>query len=582
VLRRTDSLDRPLTRLEENKLRFGPGEATRVEKLLDALSRHRFPDAKSLIRLHEALLFLRAFPQGPGVVRRTERLLTNFHRRVDELRASGGDMKAFEPMEVSGIAGTTMEDTLSFDVVRWLARHIPRNVEIEWDDYDEDRALAATWPRFLPLLEEDGYVEANIPWVRWLRAAKDGARDLEWLIGQFEQLSLPEGERAELYESLRLPVRWKLENLRFSRTRNWQQARPIYYHREPLIIRNHVLLERELAQSGPALKKLSLRQGRTVMDTIREVMAVRYRELYGTTLGDPSSVVRAEVGRGVVIYLWGLPAERRLPLRTYIAGFTLKNGVPINYIEAIGLCEWIEVGFNTFYTFRNGETAWIYAQGLRCLCRHMGTRCISVYPYQLGQKNDEAIESGAFWFYRKLGFRPGRGELLELTQREERRIAADPTYKTPARVLRRLAEGHVFYELPGSEAGAWDRFSTRNIGLRVNRRMAEEFGANEAIRRVSVAEVSWALGVQATRWSPAEQQAFENWALVLALVPDLGRWTPREKRDLVQIIRAKAGRDEMNYLRLTQGHTRLRRGVLRLGSPRSGPSAWEGARLRGL
>ena len=103
------------------------------------------------------------------------------------------------------------------------------------------------------------------------------------------------------------------------------------------------------------------------MHAIREVMLVRYRELYGTTLGNPRSVVRADLGRGVVMHFWRLPPDRRLPLRAYVAGYTLKNGVPINYIEAIGLCEWIEVGFNTFYTYRQGETAWIYAQALRCL-----------------------------------------------------------------------------------------------------------------------------------------------------------------------------------------------------------------------
>src|ERR1700680_5304210 len=103
------------------------------------------------------------------------------------------------------------------------------------------------------------------------------------------------------------------------------------------------------------------------MRTIRSGMVVRCRDLSGTTLGDPNSVVRAVLARGVVMYFWNLPVERRLPLRAYVAGFTLKNGVPINYIEAIGLCEWMEVGFNTFYTFRGGETAWIYGQGLRLL-----------------------------------------------------------------------------------------------------------------------------------------------------------------------------------------------------------------------
>src|ERR1039457_5875243 len=203
------------------------------------------------------------------------------------------------------------------------------------------------------------------------------------------------------------------------------------------------------------------------MDLIREVMLVRYRELYGTTLGDPRSVLRVDLGRGVTIYLWKLPRDGRLPLRAHGARLTLKHGVAINYIEAIGVCEWMEVGFNTFYTFRGGEAGWIYAQVLRCLCHRMGTTCVSVYPYQLGHDNEEAIESGAFWFYRKLGFRPGRADLQKLAEQEEQKIAADSKYRTSARTLKRLAAGYLFYELPGSIVGGWDQFSTRNIGLRV-------------------------------------------------------------------------------------------------------------------
>jgi hypothetical protein len=303
------------------------------------------------------------------------------------------------------------------------------------------------------------------------------------------------------------------------------------------------------------------------MHTIREVMAVRYRELYGTTLGDTNSVVRATLDRGVVMYFWNLPVARRLPLRAYVAGFTLKNGVPINYIEAIGLCEWIEVGFNTFYTYRQGETAWIYAQALRCLCALTGATTISVYPYQIGQDNDEAIDSGAFWFYRKLGFRSGNKNLEELAKKEERKIAANPQYRTPKRTLKRLAEAHVFHELPGYERFAWDKFSARNLCLRVNRRMAREFGGDSArIRRASIAEVSRALNVNLFRWNSAEQQAFENWSLALALIPNLRGWSTQEKLDVVRIIRAQARPNEMRYLRLSQRHPRLRREILQLGS----------------
>jgi hypothetical protein len=584
----TNALDHQLTQLEAARYRFGRNEATRIVKLLKRLNAARFPDPPSLIRFHEALLFLRAFPQGPAVVRATERTLNSFHKRVEALRNAGADMDDFDTFEVAGIAGTAMEDTLSFDVASWLIKRMPGKVEIAWENYEPGRELGNTGPRFIPLLEDDAYVEADTPWRRWLetasgRKSSNPARVIPasvipaslvpaWLIQRFADLPLAPIQKAELYESLRVPLRWNLGNSALTRTRNWKPVPSVFYHSEPLISRSQVSLADELARRPPQLTRLSRRRCDEVMDLIREVMLVRYRELYGTTLGDPASVVRSDVGRGVSICLWNLPSDRRLPLRAYVAGLTLKNGVPINYVEAIGLCEWMEVGFNTFYTFRGGEAGWIYAQVLRCLSHLMGTTCVSVYPYQLGHDNEEAIESGAFWFYRKLGFRPGRGDLQRLAEREEARIAADSKYRTPARTLRRLAAGHAFYEfsktkLPGSEVGAWDSFSTRNIGLRVNRRMAREFqGDSGRMRKESLRSIARILGVDTSLWTSSERASFENFALFLALVPGLAAWKREEKEALVRILRSKSEADEMVYLHLTQRHERLREALLKLGS----------------
>lgn len=604
-------LDRLLSQLEEYRFRFDPAAGQRVISLLRKLDAAPFTDAHSLIRFHEALMFLRAFPQSPPVLRKTETLLNNFYKRVLALRNSGADMSAFSPLEVSGIAGTEMSDTLSFDVAGWLVRRAGASVlhkrdrtrvsdpglavEVDWDEWDEGRAMASTLPRFLPLLEDDAFVEADTPWPRWIEVAADGSRDAtahqrlktskctEWLIRQFEGLPVSDRDRAELYDSLRVPLRWKLGNSRVSRTRNWYSpadpvsrapasSQRIFYHREPLITRSRVSLADELAKKSPRLVKLPRHEGKRVIDKIREIMLVRYRELYGTTLGDPASVVLAdlggdEFGRGLSIYLWNLPPERRLPLRAYVAGFTLKSGVPINYIEAIGLSEWMEVGFNTFYTFRGGEAAWVYAQVLRCLTHLMGTRCISVYPYQLGQDNDEAVESGAFWFYRKLGFRPGQPELLRLVEREEKKITANPKYRTPAHTLKKLASGHVFYELPDSEPGAWDRFSSRNIGLRLTERMARDFGGDHhRMRHHSTLALERILRVRTRSWSALERSAFENFSLVLSDVRDLTRWTGAEKQQLVELIRSKAAREEMSFLHLSQRHSRLRKALLKIGS----------------
>ena len=579
--RTPDNPDEILTQLEAVKSRFDSGSAALINKLLSQLSKHEFADPQQLIRFHECLLFFRAFPHTPSLVSRVERLLNTFHQRVSKLGAGRANMSAFDDFDTSGIAGTTMQDTLSFDLAQWFVRRLPRNVEIAWNDYWDDdqseRARGSIWPRFIPLLEEDSAVEANIRWRSWLDSARGRENPLLWLIGRFEQLPLPARQRAEVYDSLRLPIRWKLENLKISRTRNWTRPRRFYLHDAALIQRSDVSLARELAQPAPKFEKLSAVPGESVMHAIREIMVVRYRELYGTTLGDPQSVVRADLGRGVVMHFWGLPADRRLPLRAYLAGYTLKNGVPINYIEAIGLCEWIEVGFNTFYTYRQGETAWIYAQALRCLHALTAAKSISIYPYQIGQNNDEAIDSGAFWFYRKLGFRSGRADLRKLCKREEKRIAANQHYRTPARILRRLAEAHMFYDIrPAAEISPafasespWETFSTYNLGLIINRRMSRDFnGDSQEIRKASTNATIRALRIDASRWSRTQMQSLENWSLILAQIPALSSWTPAEKDQLIKIIRAKSALNEMAYLRHTQHHPRLRAELLRLGSTR--------------
>jgi hypothetical protein len=232
-------------------------------------------------------------------------------------------------------------------------------------------------------------------------------------------------------------------------------------------------------------------------------------------------------------------------LRAYHAGFTLKNGVPINYIEAISLFERAEVGFNTFYTYRDGESAWVYAQVLRLLNQLLGITCFAIDPYQIGLNNEEAIESGAFWFYRKLGFRPARPQLERLARAEEKKIKFDRGYRTSARTLRRLSTGSLVYEVPGSSVGDWDRFHIRNLALAAQRRLA----------RLHEAPIN-----------DPELVPFEKQPLMLALADDLSNWSRREKRHALRIMRAKNGTDEVDYLRLLQRHRRMREAAIRIGS----------------
>ncbi|HTX54607.1 MAG TPA: hypothetical protein VMD08_14455 [Candidatus Baltobacteraceae bacterium] len=555
-----------LARLEAIKGSFGKPEALRIQRLLTTLGRHTFPDAHPLIRFHEALMFLLAFPQTPAIRRQVDALLTRFAIRVDALREAGADLSPLDPLEVSGIAGTVIEDKLNYDVTRWLSQRSPAHVDAVWDDEAAPLRLGATLPRFVPLLDDDAYVEADVPYGAWLAAAHGSRNRLAWLLSQFARLSVTGRERTELFDSLDLTIRWNLGNLRASRTRNWRAVRQVSYHDAPFIRRNDVDLRKEIT-APIRLRRLSRREGEQTLDFMREIMTVRRRELWGTTHGDPAQVVAADVGRGLTIFLWGLPPERRLPLRAYLAGFGLKNGVPINYVEAIGLGDWMEVGFNTFYTFRDGESAWNYAQALRCLHRLTGMTCVSVYPFQIGLGNDEAIESGAFWFYRKLGFRPERADVREILAREERKIAARPGYRTPPSTLRKLAAGNLFFELPGTAAGLWDTFRTRNIGFKVQRWIARKCaGDSDLARRRAAAALARVLGERREAWAGDAGRVFTDFALVLALVPDLGRWSVEEKDAIGRIIRTKAAWNEWGFLRLLQSHSRLKTALIKLGT----------------
>ena len=557
-----------LSELEASRLRYGPDCAAAVEKLLASLQGARLDDAESLIRFHDGLLFLRAFPQSRKVVQLTEKLLGAVADQIARLRASGTDMAVFDSEQFSGIIGTTISDSLTYEVACWLMRRHPKQLRVEWDLDEQGRQLGVSLPRFLPLLVDDSMVEADTPYLDWLGNATGGTnRILPWLLRRLQNSRQSMLEKTAWYDALKINVSWQLDSSA-SRTFARRNPRKMYFHRDPLIRRNQVSLSAELDSTPLPVRKLSRRQGEDVLDFVRDALTVRYRELYGTTRGDPNSVVEADVGRGLQIFLWGLPPDRRLPLRAYHAGITIKNGVPINYIEGISLFEWMEVGFNTFYAFRDGETAWIYSKVLHLLHQLTNVTCFSVYPYQLGDQNEEAIKSGAFWFYRKLGFRPGRPELLAMTQREEARMASNPAHRTSAHTLRKLAAAHVFYEFGAGPRGLWDTFSVRNIGLAVQRQMATKFDSDpERMCRTVSHALAANLRIDPSRWRPVEQSAFEDFAFALALVPEITTWSASQKRELTRIIRAKVSPDESDYLRLLQQHPpALKDALLKLGS----------------
>ena len=570
-----NSINRLLDQLDELKSRFDLSESERVEQILARMVRQEANDAATLVRFHEILLFISAYPQSARVKRLAESLLKSFDKRVAALSEAGADLSHMDHPELSGIAGRSVTDTFTYPIVRWLVERDPNRVALDWEWFEDENRLAETWPRFMPLLEEDAFVEANVPYKGWLRAASAASvKDLVWLVQRFESLAKSNKktgkEIAELFDSQKLYVSWT-PPYHATRTGMRIPAPKIFYHRQPLIRRSDVSLKDELEKPPAPLSRLSSKQGEVILDLARAASTVRYRELYGFTNGDPARVFKTNLGRGVDLFIMGVPPNRRLPLRAYHAAMIFKNGVPVGYFEGISLFERMESGFNLYYTFREGETAWLYARTLNIFRHLCGVTAFSLDPYQIGYENEEGIESGAFWFYRKLGFRPTNREVMRLVLNEEKKMAARPGYRTSPRTLRKLAQGSMILELDSSagkpKPGDWDRFQVRNIGLTVARLMADRFaGDAKKFRLAAVDGLTRELGLNTNDWQETKLSVLSDFAVALSLVEDLTRWNEVEKEALVRIIRAKATSDESRYLKLMQKHARLRSAMIKLGS----------------
>jgi len=262
----------------------------------------------------------------------------------------------------------------------------------------------------------------------------------------------------------------------------------------------------------------------------------------------------------------GLVPERRLLLEVVYAFLTLKNGVPIGYVLNSALFGSAEIAYNVFETFRGAEAGQVYGHVLATVRHLFGADVFTIYPYQLGQDNDEALDSGAWWFYRKLGFRPRDEGALRLMRAEEARMRRRPAHRSSVATLRRLADHNVYLHLGRRRWDVIGELDLSAIGLRVTDYLARRFGSDRTgARRACAGEAARRFGVAGRgRWSPGERLAWERWGPLLLLLPGVEEWSAAERRAAVAVVRAKGGPRESVFARRFDAHRRLRAAVRRL------------------
>jgi len=300
----------------------------------------------------------------------------------------------------------------------------------------------------------------------------------------------------------------------------------------------------------PSVERLPRARAQRVANAARAALAARCREVNAMTYPNLDEVWWCDLGEGMALAVIGIAREHRLTLETNTGYLLFGNGVPIGYGGVTPLYRQANTGINVFDPFRGSEAAFLWTQMLRAFRTLYGSGRFVINAYQFGAGNAEAIASGAFWFYYRLGFRPASAQARTLAAREAQRMAADRKYRSDARTLKSLAVGDLHLDLPGFAADDYfDEALLPRVGRVAARGIAHEpvWSRPRAARRIADRLAADLAIDDFARWSPRERRGFEFLAPVAAALPGLREWPAGDRAALAATLRAKGAPQERGF-----------------------------------
>lgn len=547
-----------LAALERRRDRFGSGAAEAKLASLKRLAGARLSTAAQVRRLHELLCFMRAYPDDRRVLRQVERMLGRFARRAD-LRAHRDELA------YSGIAGTVVWFPFFYPTARWIAARWPSALRLDRSDAIAQESIEKLLPGLLTPIEAQALREAKLSGYQALDRLRGKLGDADFLIERVAAMPGDDFTREAFYDLINPSCELDPAAGTPSRTQAAYTPVSTAWQSRPLR-RERPDLRRELARAPRSIRAAGRSDARVLIELAREAMLTRQRDLDAFAYASERDVWFVDDGDGLAFALIGMAPERRAALPAIYGGLTLHNGVPVGYHQTDLTGRSAAIAFNTFETFRGGEAATVFARLLAALHTTFGTASISIEPYQLGKGNDEGLQSGAWWFYYKMGFRPRAAAARRWVDTELARQRADPAHRTNAEVLRRLADHPLHFDLNATRRAR--SLSLASIGLRVGAFLTELGGADRAaaVNRASrIAQRRCGLA-SLGEFSSDERIAWDRLCPLIALMPTEG-WSRAARGALVDLVRAKAASSERMFVQRWAAHSEFGNALAQLSGP---------------
>jgi len=319
-------------------------------------------------------------------------------------------------------------------------------------------------------------------------------------------------------------------------------------------------VKKEIMRPVETMTHLAPRTASKMIDVAMASLAVRHRETHHFNHANPREVYLADVGDGISIAVFGLRKRYRYPLECTMGYLILANGLPIGYGGASTLFRQANTGLNIFEEYRGSEAAFLWVQVMRVY--HHLTACTRfiINPYQFGEDNDEALQSGAFWFFYGLGYRPVSRDIRGLASRESEKIRRNKRHRSDITTLRRLASCDMHLTLPGArQSELFDESWIETSSMLATQVLGEAGGRTRKVAANRVAaKLARDIGIRSFGgWTPSERRGFEALAPIAAAAGP-ANWPTDAKRSMRELLRAKGSDKEADYARLLGQHSAFR------------------------
>ena len=532
--------DLQITQLFSVRNRYGKQLAPEKLQLLNTINIKTVKTKTVLQSFYTALLYLMAYPDNKTIYKTAGELLKQLQQQIQ------ANEKLKYSLYNTGITGTSLCAIFSFEMVKWLRKTRP--AEIKLNSFEtEDAKIQSILSVVMSKAESEILQDANAEWKGWLKQLKKTDEDLlDQFVAIFNSSDIRPGVKEELWNTLGINVEI---NFASHCCLPKSLSKP-YYHRS--LIKQEIKKQQSI--QNLIRVKLSENEAEHIIDCGRMILLRKLRELDPISFTSAKHVTYYQLQRGISIALTGMVPEHRHPIDSYMGYLVFKNGLPVAYAGSWILFDSGRIGLNVFADYRGGEAKYIFEQVLQLHAKVYRLKRFTVDPYQVGKENSEGINSGAFWIYYHAGFRPLQKKQQELATAEALKIKLNKGYRSPAPVLKTLANSRLELVLHKSAVN----FDATDLSRAYAAIIKKKYNGNRSLAEKN-AEKKLADILQIKNYREDNMHfILKSWAVLLLSNEKELRGNNPLKKILKKLFDLKAGGSEEAYITALQRSADLR------------------------